>query len=91
MARPTLSDLSASYGVMDHDYVFWLGDLNYRIDLPLEETLTRAKSGTLDDMNYLLAYDQVRCHGARVLWVWVFGVPLLAVVCSSWLTTVLVV
>lgn len=58
-ARPGSSDHSASYGIMEHDYVFWLGDLNYRIDLPLEETMMRAKSGSLDDLNHLLAFDQL--------------------------------
>ncbi|XP_052832622.1 inositol polyphosphate 5-phosphatase K [Octopus bimaculoides] len=43
--------------ILDHDYVLWLGDLNFRLDdLPREEVLTRIKE---KDYSYLLHYDQL--------------------------------
>jgi len=38
-------------------FVFWMGDLNYRIDLPKEECLEMIKKR---DWNTLLEYDQLR-------------------------------
>jgi hypothetical protein len=51
---------SAAYGIMDHDFVVWLGDLNYRIDNSLEDTLKRAKSDEPGDLQFLLNLDQAR-------------------------------
>ena len=31
----------------DHDYVIWLGDLNYRIDLPNDEVRAKVAAGEL--------------------------------------------
>jgi hypothetical protein len=45
---------------MDHDFVVWLGDLNYRIDNSLEDTLKRAKSDEPGDLQFLLNLDQAR-------------------------------
>jgi hypothetical protein len=67
MARPAASELAAAWTIMDHDYVFWLGDLNYRIDATLEDTLARAKSGTMEDMAYLLTVDQVRTPPTSIM------------------------
>jgi hypothetical protein len=45
-------DLMVAY----HDYVFWLGDLNYRIDLPNE--ICRPKIAE-ENWEYLLKYEQL--------------------------------
>ncbi|GAB1607907.1 inositol polyphosphate 5-phosphatase K-like, partial [Argonauta hians] len=43
--------------ILDHDYVLWLGDLNFRLDdLPRPEVLQRIKD---KDYRYLLHYDQL--------------------------------
>ena len=44
--------------IRDHDYIFWLGDLNYRIqtDISVEECYRRIKS---NDLNYLRKNDQL--------------------------------
>lgn len=39
-----------------HDYVFWCGDFNYRIDLPIEEVKELIKS---KQWNELLKEDQL--------------------------------
>ncbi len=39
--------------------MLWFGDLNYRITMPLTEALARSKTGTVEDMEVLLQYDQV--------------------------------
>ncbi|KAJ2844637.1 Inositol-1,4,5-trisphosphate 5-phosphatase 1, partial [Coemansia erecta] len=40
----------------DHDYVFWLGDLNYRVDLPNDQTRSLVAQGQLQS---LMMYDQL--------------------------------
>ncbi|KAJ2687497.1 Inositol-1,4,5-trisphosphate 5-phosphatase 1 [Coemansia sp. RSA 1285] len=40
----------------DHDYVFWLGDLNYRIDLPNDQARSLVGKGQLPS---LMMYDQL--------------------------------
>ena len=46
---------SSSVGVSDHDLVFWLGDLNYRIDesMPTEKVLDLAVKGHIDQLRPL--------------------------------------
>lgn len=44
------------FNILDHDHIFWLGDLNYRIDLSDNEV--RAKIAE-KDWNALLAADQL--------------------------------
>ena len=75
MARPVMPEQSASFGIMDHNFVFWLGDLNYRIDLPLEETMARAKSGSVEDIGHLLMFDQVRTGPCVALRCFFYGYP----------------
>ncbi len=45
-------------GIRDHDFVFWLGDLNYRIqsDIPTEECYRRINQG---DLEFLRQHDQL--------------------------------
>ena len=40
-----------------HDYVFWCGDFNYRIDLPREEVLSLIERQKWDDLQ---ACDQLK-------------------------------
>ena len=40
-----------------HDYVFWCGDFNYRIDLPIEEVKELIEKR---DFPALQKYDQLR-------------------------------
>ncbi|KAJ2233189.1 Inositol-1,4,5-trisphosphate 5-phosphatase 1 [Coemansia sp. RSA 485] len=40
----------------DHDYAFWLGDLNYRIDLPSEQARKLVSQGQVQS---LMMYDQL--------------------------------
>lgn len=49
---------SSAVGIADHDIVFWLGDLNYRIDesMPTEKILELSESKQLDD---LIMLDQL--------------------------------
>ncbi|OEU10210.1 DNase I-like protein [Fragilariopsis cylindrus CCMP1102] len=46
---------SASVSIADHDVIFWLGDLNYRIDesMPTEKVLELAVSNRLDPLRPL--------------------------------------
>eukprot|EP00529_Nitzschia_sp_RCC80_P001710 CAMPEP_0113514608 /NCGR_PEP_ID=MMETSP0014_2-20120614/40501_1 /TAXON_ID=2857 /ORGANISM="Nitzschia sp." /LENGTH=883 /DNA_ID=CAMNT_0000411119 /DNA_START=70 /DNA_END=2721 /DNA_ORIENTATION=+ /assembly_acc=CAM_ASM_000159 len=46
---------SATVGVPDHDVVFWLGDLNYRIDesMPTEKVLDLSVKGAIDQLRSL--------------------------------------
>lgn len=46
---------SASVGISDHDMIFWLGDLNYRIDesLPTERVLDLSVKGAIDQLRPL--------------------------------------
>ncbi len=48
-------------GILDHDIIFWLGDLNYRINvsIPIDEVLTKAKTKSGREIAYLLTQDQL--------------------------------
>ncbi|KAJ3215846.1 inositol polyphosphate 5-phosphatase [Dinochytrium kinnereticum] len=50
--------------IWDHDYVFWFGDFNYRIDLNNEEVRYRINS---QDWEYLLQFDQLYGEKAKGL------------------------
>ena len=51
-------------GLMDHDFVFWIGDLNYRIDetLGTDEVFEKANNG---DLKSLLTHDQLNIERAN--------------------------
>lgn len=53
--QPCLS-LNQGRRLSSHDYVFWCGDFNYRIDLPIEEVKELIKS---KQWNELLKEDQL--------------------------------
>ena len=57
---PARASSGVAKGVKDHDMVFWVGDLNYRLN-ELDSNDIRA---SLDSGNYqqLFLYDQVRNH-----------------------------
>lgn len=46
-----------------HDYVFWIGDLNYRIDLPDMDVIYERIAA--NDLSYLLRYDQLMVERAN--------------------------
>ncbi|GMI22395.1 hypothetical protein TeGR_g5794, partial [Tetraparma gracilis] len=52
------SEGSTSIGLMDHDFVYWLGDLNYRIDeaLATDDVLRMAAAGEVEELR---AHDQL--------------------------------
>jgi hypothetical protein len=63
MQQTTLEGLAAGSllrrfaGITDHDIVIWLGDLNYRIDLPLDDVMVGIQQ---KDWALLTACDQLR-------------------------------
>lgn len=48
--------------IFDHDNVFWMGDLNYRIDLPDDVVREKIKAAQWD---YLFQADQLNVHVKR--------------------------
>jgi len=56
---------SSSVGVPDHDVVFWIGDLNYRIDesLTTEKVIELAERGDLDELRSLDQLNVERAAG----------------------------
>ena len=54
---------TSSVGILDHDHVFWMGDLNYRIDesIPVEVCFCKAIKG---DLQPLIAMDQLNIERA---------------------------
>ena len=60
--------------ILSHDYVFWCGDFNYRIDLPNEEVKKLVESQNwaalqdFDQLNVQRSADKV-CSSVSV-WVW---------------------
>ena len=55
---------TSSVGVLDHDHIFWLGDLNYRIDdsISTEACLDMAIKGYLDP---LISMDQLNIERSQ--------------------------
>mmetsp|Transcript_18358 Transcript_18358/g.26328 ORF Transcript_18358/g.26328 Transcript_18358/m.26328 type:complete len:792 (+) Transcript_18358:113-2488(+) len=55
---------SSSVGIADHDLVFWLGDLNYRVDesLSTEKVIELANANQLDE---LIVNDQLNIERAQ--------------------------
>lgn len=56
---------STSVNVIDHDLIFWLGDLNYRIDesMPTERVLELSEKAQLDELRKLDQLNIERAHG----------------------------
>jgi phosphatidylinositol-bisphosphatase len=56
---------TSSVGIADHDLVFWLGDLNYRIDesMTTEKVLELAEKKQLDELRTLDQLNIERAHG----------------------------
>jgi phosphatidylinositol-bisphosphatase len=56
---------SSSVGVADHDIVFWLGDLNYRIDesMTTERVLELSEKGVFDELRELDQLNIERAEG----------------------------
>ena len=54
---------SPGHSILDHDYVFWLGDLNYRlhVDISVEECYRRIRS---NDLKFLKRHDQLNTERA---------------------------
>jgi len=77
-----------TFGILQHDFVFWLGDLNYRIveGISIEQVHTRVEA---DDLEFLRDRDQVcrllrmwrRCLTSGILTSFVVWVP--AVECGE--------
>ena len=45
------------FGLHDHDHVFWMGDLNYRLPLAHAEIKSKIEE---EDWDYLIDYDQLK-------------------------------
>lgn len=51
------NDKTKYLSIFDHDYLFWIGDLNYRIDLPDADVRARLEKG---DYKSLFQNDQLK-------------------------------
>lgn len=56
-ANSTILNDPNAINALDHDLVFWLGDLNYRIDFPLDQALDLIQKC---DWDSLLRHDQLK-------------------------------
>ena len=56
---------SGQLGIADHDIVFWIGDLNYRIDesMPTETVLSLSEKGAIDKLRPLDQLNIERSEG----------------------------
>ena len=64
LALPEKYDITReSFGIEDHDYVFWLGDFNYRmqVQVPTEDVFDRVNA---EDLAWLLSKDQLNVEKA---------------------------
>jgi phosphatidylinositol-bisphosphatase len=64
-SMPQWASGSLAVGIADHDIVFWLGDLNYRIDesMPTEKILELSERQQLDDLRMLDQLNLERKEG----------------------------
>lgn len=63
----TVIFLKQGRNIFSHDYVFWCGDFNYRIDLTYEEVFYFVKR---QDWKKLLEFDQLQLQksSGKVSW-----------------------
>jgi len=56
---------STSVNIIDHDLIFWLGDLNYRIDesMPTDRVMELSEKNILDDLRKLDQLNVERAYG----------------------------
>ena len=56
--------IQSGVGILDHDVVFWMGDLNYRLDesVDTEECFMKID---VQDFDFLRKYDQLNMERAR--------------------------
>ena len=56
---------STAVNIIDHDLIFWLGDLNYRIDesMPTERVLELSEKGMYSELRKLDQLNVERSHG----------------------------
>lgn len=56
--------LLEEFGIKEHDLVFWIGDLNYRIDeaIPMEDVFLKVNQ---NDFKHLLEHDQLNVERAE--------------------------
>ena len=59
--EPTIQN---GLSILDHDVVFWMGDLNYRLDDSVETEECFAKIEA-NDWDFLRKYDQLNMERAR--------------------------
>lgn len=62
--NPAVERPSDSVGVFDSHHLIWLGDLNYRIDLPREDVLAMVEK---EEWEMLLRFDQLKAQRKHAL------------------------